>query len=111
MHSKLYVQIMNSREWRELRNRKMEANPLCERCQEQGYVRSARCVHHIVPVESGRTDDECRALAYRWTNLQSLCYECHKEIHHRMGKDTKENHQQRERDKVQAWMERHTKKK
>ena len=107
-HSKLYVQIMNSKEWRELRARKMEANPLCERCKEQGYVRSARCIHHIVPVESGRTDDECRALAYRWTNLQSLCYECHKEAHRQLG-TSREQHQQREQERVRQWLARHRK--
>jgi len=108
-HSKLYIQIMNSREWRRLRAMKMAANPLCESCQRQGYVRAARCVHHITPVESGRTDQECKELAYRWANLQSLCYDCHKEAHRQMG-TSKEQHQQREQERVRQWMTRHRRK-
>ena len=63
-HSKLYVQLMNSREWRELREAKIRANPLCECCQAKGYVVPSRCVHHIVEVESGRTEKECRDLCF-----------------------------------------------
>ena len=106
-----YTRLMNSREWRALRQQKLEANPLCELCEAEGLVRSAQCIHHIVPIESGRTEAECRELAFRWTNLQSLCREHHNEVHRQMGKDTAENYQQRQQAAVERWLERHRKSK
>ena len=98
---------MNSREWRDIRAKKMAANPLCERCSAMGYVTASQCVHHLVEVESGHTKAECEELCYRWNNLQALCYQCHAEIHKAKGKGTKENHQQRENERLQRWIERH----
>jgi hypothetical protein len=109
-HSKLYVQLMNSREWRELREAKLRANPLCECCQAQGYVVAARCVHHIVEVESGRTEQECRDLCFQWTNLQALCYPCHKQIHESQRTWKAEHHQQVAQNRLQRWIDKHTKK-
>lgn len=106
-HSKLYVKLMNSREWCETRARKMNESPLCERCKEQGFVTAARCVHHIIPVESGRTEKECHDLCMRWTNLQSLCFHCHAEIHKAERYHTKDTHKQREDERLQRWIERH----
>lgn len=106
-HSKYYVQLMNSKEWRQLRVQKLRADPLCERCHEQGYITAARCVHHIVPVESGRTDDDCRRLAFLWTNLQSLCFQCHAEIHKAERSHSKVAHQQRSKDRLAQWIAKH----
>lgn len=106
-HSKLYVQLMNSREWRELREAKLRANPLCERCQAQGYVTAARCVHHLVPVESGRTEDDCRRLAFQFTNLQSLCFQHHAEIHKAERSHSREAHQKRSKDRLEQWIAKH----
>lgn len=106
-HSKLYVQLMNSREWRELREAKLQQNPLCERCQAQGYVTAARCVHHLVPVESGRTEDDCRRLAFQFTNLQSLCFQHHAEIHKAEHSHSREAHQKRASDRLAQWIKQH----
>lgn len=105
-HSKLYVQLMNSRQWRELRTLKLQDSPLCERCRQKGYVVAASCVHHIVEVESGRTDEECRDLCFRWTNLQALCYECHKQIHEEQRTWKADHHQQVAKNRLQRWIER-----
>ena len=59
------AEIYNSREWKQLREAKLRAQPLCEMCQEEGrkqgfrrgYVRSATCVHHIVPIETATTKE------------------------------------------------------
>ena len=107
MHSKLYVKLMNSKEWRQLRWKKLEANPLCERCQQRGYIVAASVVHHITEVESVRTEQECADLAFRWTNLQALCRECHAEIHKAAHSHSKEAHQQRERERLAQWAARH----
>lgn len=106
-HSKLYVQLMNSREWRELRTAKLQANPLCECCQAQGYVVAARCVHHVVPVESGRTEEDCRTLCFQWSNLQSLCLEHHAAIHQAARSHSKAAHKQRSQDRLKQWIAKH----
>ena len=90
-----------------MRAAKLANNPLCERCKAEGYVSAAQCVHHIVEVESGRTDDECRDLCFRWTNLQSLCYQCHAEIHREAHSHTKAAHRDREQERFIQWMARH----
>jgi 5-methylcytosine-specific restriction protein A len=81
-HSKYYIKLMNSREWKALRIRKLQANPLCERClAEFGRSVAARVVHHIKPIEATNNHDEMRQRAFDYDNLQSLCFECHRAIH------------------------------
>lgn len=109
-HSKTYTRLLNSRQWRETRERKLNDQPLCERCKRDGYITAATCVHHITPVESGRTDKECAELCFSFTNLMSLCYRCHADIHMAEGKGTKENHKQREQERLQQWIDRNNKK-
>lgn len=106
-HSKLYIQLMNSRQWHQLRIQKLRANPLCEICQAQGYVTASRCVHHLVPVESGRTDEDCRTLCFQWTNLQALCFKCHSDIHKAERSHSRSAHQQRSKDRLQQWITKH----
>jgi 5-methylcytosine-specific restriction enzyme A len=105
-HSKLYQHLMNSKRWKELRLKKLQANPLCERHLKEGKVVAATCVHHIVEVESGRTPSQCETLCYSWTNLMSLCRECHAEIHREAGSHTKDNHQTREQQRLDQWIAR-----
>lgn len=106
MHGKLYIKLMNSKQWKLLRARKLAANPLCERHLEEGKVVAASVVHHIVEVESGHTEAECRALAFSWANLQSLCRECHADIHKAERSHSKEAHLQREQDRLEQWKSR-----
>ena len=58
-------------EWRRTRRRKLQENPLCERCQSKGEIRPAVLVHH--------KDRDSRN--NRWENLESLCRRCHEEEH------------------------------
>ena len=86
--------IYNSREWKELRRAKLMAQPLCEKCLADGraacvaggWIRSAHCVHHIVPIETATTTEEMRRLALDCglNGLMSLCDECHHKIHEEM---------------------------
>ena len=110
-HSKLYVRLMNSKEWVKLRARKLTENPLCERCLQQGHATAARCVHHVIPVESGRDDQECHDICMRWSNLQALCYHCHAEIHKEERSYTKEGHKQRADERLEQWIARHERRK
>ena len=103
--------IYNSREWKELRIQKLRANPLCEQCQKDGeaagipggYIRSATCVHHIVPIETARTKEEMRRLAFDWNNLMSLCKSCHARIHKEMGSNTAKIVRQRAEARQDRW--------
>ena len=83
--------IYNSREWKELRAAKLRSTKgLCEECLKQGIVTEARCVHHVVPIETARTRDEMRRLAIGCglQGLRALCYACHAKIHQEMGSNT-----------------------
>ena len=73
----------------------LAAHPLCAECQRQGRITAAHCVHHIVPVEAGRTKEEKMRLCYSVANLMPLCRHCHKEIHASLGKGTKEENERR----------------
>ena len=81
----------------------MAEHPLCERCEAQGYVTASRCVHHIIPVESGRTEAECRDLAFRRNNLQALCYQCHSDIHKAERSHSKEVMKERCNERLDTW--------
>lgn len=106
------AEIYNSREWRELRTAKLRVQPLCEKCLEDGkaagveggWIRSAHCVHHIIPIETAKTKEEMRRLAFNPANLQSLCDECHRKIHNDAGYHTKEAVKQREQDRHERRM-------
>lgn len=73
--------IYDTRRWRNLVRIKLMDSPLCELCQKKGVIRPAENIHHIVSFMS--TDDpiERSRLAYDYSNLMSLCVECHSEIH------------------------------
>ena len=84
--------IYNSREWRELRAAKLRSQPLCEAHLKVGIVKSAHCVHHIIPIESARTREEMWRLGVECglSGLMSLCDQCHADIHKEAGSHTKE---------------------
>ena len=105
-HSRLYVKIMNSKEWREARGSYLSDHPLCEACQAEGYVQLAQCVHHKTEVESGKTERECWQLATSSSNLQALCYRHHREAHRELRSHSKEQHQKREQERLSQWLSR-----
>lgn len=105
-HNRLYQRLMNSREWRETRARKLQRNPLCEEHYKDGKIVAASVVHHLIEVESGQTEAECRRLCFDINNLESLCRECHAEIHWARGYHTTAAHQQRERERLAQWASR-----
>ena len=109
--SKAYQKLLNSKRWRELRASYREAHPLCERCLAEGRVSPTVDIHHRVPVESAKTDYDMQALCFDWNNLQALCISCHVEVHQQMGKATKANHQEREQQQTERWLDKWIKKK
>lgn len=83
--------MINSSKWRALRLRKLQAQPLCEKCLEEERTTAACEVHHIIPVEHARDTTAMRSLMYNYDNLMSLCHKCHSDIHKQMFSHTKEN--------------------
>jgi len=55
--------------WRNIRNAKLLADPLCEPCERDGRVTVATEVDHITPLVDGGTHDR--------SNLQAICRKCH----------------------------------
>ena len=97
-------EIYNSREWHELRAAKLRStNGLCEECLKEGIVTSARCVHHVVPIETARTKDEMKRLAFDEHNLMALCFACHARIHKEMGSNTAKIVRQRAEARQDRW--------
>ena len=94
---------MNSKEWRQLRAIKLAQDPYCEECQRHGIYRLASVVHHKIEVESGLTPADCKRLAFDLNNLESVCPRCHREIHKNRKTWGRDNHQQRERERLSQW--------
>jgi len=96
--------IYNSREWQELRIAKLRStNGLCEECLKQGIITAARCVHHVVPIETARTKDEMKRLAFDEHNLMSLCQPCHSRIHKELGSNKAKIVRQRSEARQDRW--------
>lgn len=96
-------EIYNSREWRELRIQKLRANPLCEVCQQEGFVTSAHAVHHRHPIEESTSKAEMRKWAFMWDNLVSVCDACHAKIHKEERSHTKEAVKARAEQRHERW--------
>ena len=61
--------------WHKLRKLKLSQDPLCEVHLQQGQIIAASIIHHIQPI------DMHPQLRLVMDNLQSLCNDCHEEIH------------------------------
>lgn len=110
------AEIYNSKEWKQLREEKLNAQPLCEMCQEEGrrlgikrgFVRSATVVHHIIPIETATTKEDMWRLAIGCglNGLMSLCIPCHAKLHNGAGYHTKPVVQERKQSALERWKER-----
>jgi len=67
----------NTLNWVRLRDLKLSANPVCERCERA----LSECVHHITPFLNGNSENEINRMFNDWGNLMSLCNDCHAVIH------------------------------
>ena len=66
-------------------------------CQQCGEVTTRLAVHHVLPVEDTNDPEEMERRCFDETNLQVLCYRCHKAKHeYRQG-----THEERERQRSQ----------
>jgi 5-methylcytosine-specific restriction endonuclease McrA len=103
---KRYQGLLNSRRWLEVKAIVWKrAQGLCERCKAEGFITPGVDVHHIKPVETGRTVQEMERLAYNPNNCQLLCVPCHIKVHHEMRTHTKEKVQENKERARRRFME------
>ena len=60
--------------WQKVRRAYRKKYPLCEECLKRGITKAAEMVHHITAIRDGGSKTA-------WSNLKSLCNECHGEEH------------------------------
>lgn len=102
-----YYRMIRSRRWTELRTRKLTASPLCEMCLSAGLYVSATEVHHVTPCETAQSDSEMERLMFSWTNLMSLCHDCHVGEHVRLRSHSRSARQERQRSRTQRFIGRY----
>lgn len=99
---KRYSRLVSSVRWQRLAlETKTRAGWQCQDC---GVVTRRLAVHHIRPVETGRTEEEMEALCFSRANLRVLCFDCHAGVHR--GSHDKENHRLAEDRRVKRFLER-----
>ncbi len=128
-HGIIYTRLMNCTEWRKIRERQLHKMPYCEICLSHGVVRQEKTmdVHHVVEVETARTEVEQRALAYAETiyqtdsaggivygangapirlsgNLMTLCPRCHRNLHAEKHSHSRANKKARDNARLSAWI-------
>ena len=98
---------MHTKQWKAVRAKYLQLHPYCERCLEEGRIASAVDVHHIIPVETGKTYQEMEYLCYgnAGSNLRALCIPCHIKTHAEMKSHSRKAHQQRAKDRNAQWLE------
>lgn len=75
-----FDKFYQSKEWQQLRQVKWVASDgLCEMCRAKGIIRSAKEIHHKIPIE----EDWSKRLDY--DNLIALCSDCHNAQHERIS--------------------------
>ena len=67
--------------WHNLRQAKLQDQPLCERCLANGIVRPATEAHHKKVFGSFPTEEEQWYWFLNYDNLVSLCKPCHQYVH------------------------------
>jgi len=116
---KRYQRLLNSPRWAEVKRIVWQrAGGLCERCRREGiaagvlpdgYITPGVDCHHIKPVETARTEDEMRQLAYDYVNnIELLCVPCHIKTHQELRSHTKEKvHENKVRaaDRHASWLD------
>lgn len=84
-----YRKMINSARWVRLRRLVIGEHPVCELCEQEGFVTASREVHHRVPVEDGATPADRERLMFNPANLEALCHRCHVRRHMELGRGGK----------------------
>lgn len=76
---KLRAEAYNNTAWRKMRDTYLKEHPLCEEHLKRGEVVAAEDVHHKKsPFQKGEINYN---LLLNYENLESVCKECHGNIH------------------------------
>lgn len=81
--------MIHTMRWLRLRRNQLSEHPICQRCEAEGRLTPATEVHHIIPVEDALTFAEKQRLMFDYSNLRSLCHDCHVKTHMEMGRSGK----------------------
>lgn len=68
--------------WRKVKEMKLNANPLCETCEQANSTVKADMVHHMIPIKKGTKKLDLDFLV-------SLCHACHNAIESEIEKDSR----------------------
>jgi 5-methylcytosine-specific restriction enzyme A len=73
------MKFYKGKDWMKLRQEALERDHYeCQVCKSKGKYRAAECVHHMKEVK------QHPELALTLNNLQSLCNQCHNDVHDRL---------------------------
>lgn len=78
------VKTYDTTRWKRVRKDFLQKFPLCEECLKKGIIKAAELVHHRKPIKDGGTE-------YDYSNLESICHECHNRLHRQMEKEKMED--------------------
>ena len=107
---KRYQRLLNSKRWAETKRTVwLRANGLCEDCLREGIITPGVDCHHVVPVESAKTEHDMERLCYDANNIRLLCIACHIRTHKEMRSATRESHKETEANRLERWIARHCK--
>lgn len=111
-----YQRLMNDKRWAEIKRIVWQRTKgLCERCREEGiaagvlpdgWLTPGVDCHHVIPVETGRTEQEMEKLCYDVNNVRLLCVACHIKTHQEMHSFDRENVQANKQRKRDMFMQR-----
>lgn len=74
--------VYNTGTWRQLRWQHLESRQgLCERCEANGIIKDATCVHHKIWLSKAQGVSDLVRLGFDPDNLEALCDDCHKAEH------------------------------
>lgn len=108
---KRYQRLLNSKRWAETKRTVwLRANGLCEDCLSEGIITPGVDCHHVVPVETAKTEQEMKQLCFNSNNVRLLCIACHIRTHKEMRSATRETHKETEANRLERWIENHIKK-
>ena len=62
-----------------------KANGICERCKAKGIIKPAHIVHHKTHLTADNVKNA--AIAYGFSNLEALCFDCHNAEHFNNNKN------------------------
>jgi len=94
-----YNKLIQSSEWRRVRNSYLQAHPTCERCG-----RLATQVHHIQPLNRFIADlPKMYQMCFDEDNLMSVCDDCHIKLHQELGKFNGKANKEYRKEKLEAF--------